>query len=47
MKVRAKIPFYDDTGLHKSGEIVEIKNYDPAIMEKLEEKPAETKTKKK
>lgn len=47
MKVRAKVAFFDDSGVHKRGDIVEVKIFDSNTMEKLEEKPTETKTKKK
>ena len=44
MKVRVKTPFFDDNGVHKKGEIVEVKSFNPDRMEHLEEeKKAEPK----
>ena len=43
MKVRATTPFFDDNGLHKKGDIVEVKEVYPDRMELIEE----TKTEKK
>ena len=44
MKVRVKTPFFDDNGVHKKGEIVEVKSFSPDRMEHLEEeKKAEPK----
>lgn len=42
MKVIAKGPFFDENGLHKPGDIVEVKDFRPGIMELIAE---ETKTK--
>jgi hypothetical protein len=50
MKVIAKGPFLDENGLHKPGDIVEVKNFTPGIMELIAEKDkkeiVETATKK-
>lgn len=46
MKVKVKRPFYDDTGIHKKGDIVEVKAFDGELMEAIEEK-AEKKPAKK
>ncbi len=35
MKVKVKVPFYNDTGLHKRGEIVETAKFDSFLMEKV------------
>lgn len=49
MKVRVKAPFFDDNGIHKKGEITEVKKFDPYLMELIvekvekEEKPKKTK----
>lgn len=47
MKVLVKRPFYDDTGLHKKGDIVEVKAFDGDLMEAIEEKPEKKATTKK
>ena len=49
MKVRVKVVFFDDNGLHKVGDIVEVKAFDDTRMELVEEakKPALKKTTKK
>lgn len=47
MKVIAKTVFFDDSGLHKKGDIVEVKKFDASRMVELaEEKKVEKKTKK-
>lgn len=38
MKVRVKRVFFDDNGLHKVGDIVEVKKIDDNLMEVIEEK---------
>ena len=38
MKVRVKSPFFDENGIHKKDEIVEVKNFRPEYMELIEEK---------
>lgn len=44
MKVRVKTPFFDDNGVHKKGEIVEVKLFSADRMELLkEEEKAEPK----
>lgn len=38
MKVKVKSPFFDANGIHKVGEIVEVKEFRPELMELVEEK---------
>lgn len=38
MKVKVKAPFFDENGIHKRGEIVEVTNFRPEYMELVEEK---------
>ena len=38
MKVKVKAPFFDATGIHKPGEIVEVKEFRSEYMELVEEK---------
>lgn len=38
MKVKVKAPFFDENGIHKRGEIVEVNNFCPEYMELVEEK---------
>ena len=38
MKVKVKAPFFDEKGIHKPGEIVEVKEFRPELMELVEEK---------
>lgn len=33
LKVRVKSPFFDSTGLHCIGEVMEVKTLDPVLME--------------
>ena len=45
MKVRVKVPFYDDKGIHKKGDIIEVNEYSSDVMELVgskEEKKIET-----
>lgn len=37
MKVRVKVPFYDEKGLHLVGEEVDAKKFRPEYMELLDE----------
>lgn len=37
MKVRVKLAFFDDNGVHKKGEIVEVKTFQPDRMEMIVE----------
>lgn len=46
MKVKVKIPFYDDTGIHKKGDIVDVKVFDENLMELVEDKAEKTPAKK-
>ena len=41
MKIKVKAPFFDENGIHKVGEICEVKNFRPELMEAVEEKKAE------
>lgn len=46
MKVRVKTPFYDDNGIHKRGDVIEVKKFNPDRMELVpeeKEKKAEPK----
>lgn len=39
-KVKVKSPFFDNTGLHGIGEVMEVKKVDPVLMELVnEDKP--------
>ena len=38
MKVLVKAPFFDERGIHKKGEIVEVDKFRPEYMELIEEK---------
>ena len=37
MKIKVKAPFFDEKGIHKVGEIVEVTNFRPEYMELVEE----------
>lgn len=37
MKVLVKAPFFDEKGIHKPGEICEVKQFRPEYMELVEE----------
>lgn len=37
MKVEVKRVFFDDNGLHRVGEIVEVKKFDDNLMKAIEE----------
>lgn len=39
MKVKVKAVFFDDNGLHKPGEVVEVSTFDSATMELVQEDP--------
>lgn len=41
MKIIVKAPFFDERGIHKKGEIVEVDKFKPEYMELLEEKKTE------
>lgn len=47
MKVKVIKVFFDDNGLHKKGEIVDVKLFDGNLMEKVVEKTTEKKSIKK
>ena len=37
MKVKVKAPFFDEKGIHKKGEICDVKKFRPEYMELVEE----------
>lgn len=37
MKVRIKIPFYDDKGIHKKGEIIDVETFSSDLMELVDD----------
>jgi len=37
MQVKVKVVFFDDNGVHKVGDVVEVKNFDETRMERIEE----------
>lgn len=41
MKIIVKAPFFDERGIHKKGEIVEVDKFRPEYMELIEEKKAD------
>lgn len=41
MKVLVKAPFFDERGIHKKGEVVEVNKFRPEYMELIEEKKAD------
>lgn len=38
MKIKVKAPFFDENGIHKRGDIVDVKTFRPEYMELIEEK---------
>jgi len=38
MKIKVKAPFFDENGIHKKGDIVDVKSFRPEYMELIEEK---------
>lgn len=38
MKIKVKAPFFDNRGIHKPGEIVEVSKFNPVYHELIEEK---------
>mgnify|MGYP006864453150 CR=1 FL=1 len=38
MKVKVKAPFFDERGIHKKGEAVDVNKFRPEYMELIEEK---------
>lgn len=38
MKIKVKSPFFDERGIHKKGEIVEVSKFNPVYHELVEEK---------
>lgn len=45
MKVTVKRVFYDATGLHRVGDVVEVESFDENLMELVEEKKTDKKAK--
>lgn len=45
MKVLVKAPFFDEKGIHKTGEVCDVAKFRPEYMELIEEKK-ETKVEK-
>ena len=41
MKVLVKAPFFDEKGIHKKGEITDVKKFKPEYMELVEEEKKE------
>lgn len=41
MKVLVKAPFFDERGIHKKGDVVDVKKFRPEYMELIEEKKTE------
>lgn len=41
MKVLVKAPFFDENGIHKKGDICEVKNFRPEYMEPVVEEKKE------
>ena len=47
MKVKVKAPFFDERGIHKIGDIVDVKEFNPVYHELIiDEKKAEKKVEK-
>lgn len=38
MKIKVKAPFFDDRGIHKKGDIVEVAKFNPLYHELVDEK---------
>lgn len=47
MKVTITKVFFDDNGLHRIGDVIEVENFNPELMEKVEEKPKKKAVEKK
>lgn len=45
MKVTVKKVFFDDNGLHRKGETIEVENFNADLMELVPEKKPEKKAK--
>lgn len=41
MKIKVKAPFFDERGIHKKGDVVDVKKFRPEYMELIEEKKAD------
>lgn len=41
MKIRVKVTFFDNNGVHKVGEICEVENFDANRMEEVKEEKVE------
>ena len=46
MKIKVKAPFFDEKGIHKKGDICEVKNFRPEYMELLTEEDIKEKKEK-
>lgn len=44
--IKVKSPYYDDTGLHRAGEIFKVAKIDPMLHEEVKEEKAEKPAKK-
>ena len=38
MKVRIKVPFYDSTGIHKKGDVIDVDDFSSDLMEIIDSK---------
>lgn len=45
MKVTVKRVFFDNNGVHRAGDVVEVENFDAELMEEVVEKKVEKKAK--
>lgn len=41
MKVKVKVPFYDDKGIHKKGDIIDVSDFSSDMMELVKEEKKE------
>ena len=46
MKIKVIAPFFDENGIHKKGEICEVKSFNPQYMEPAVEEKKEEKVEK-
>lgn len=37
MKVKVKVPFYDSTGLHRKGDVIDVNDFSSDMMELVKE----------
>lgn len=45
MKVKVKSAFVDGKGLHQKGDVIDVKSFNPTLMEIIPEKEAKTESK--